>query len=98
MEKRRVVEDTEYLRLTILCPGGVTVHIRELVKANTITRYSYQLLVNKEDVLWYDNTPHHPEIGTHPHHKHEKEKVGPLHNPSLQAFLEEALKLLTSYP
>jgi len=98
VEKHRVVEDTEYLRLTILCPGGIALHIREFVRASTIIRYSYQLLVNNEGVLRYDNTPHHPEIRTYPHHKHEKGKVGPLHDPSLQAFLEEALKLLASHP
>ena len=96
IEKHNIVENTEYLRLTIACENKFMIHIREYVKANRIIRYSYQLLINSEDVLRYDNAPHHPEIRTHPHHKHKKTKTYPLHNPSLKAFLEEVLGTITS--
>jgi len=95
VEKHRIIEDVEYLRLTISCPEGITIHVREFVKADSIARYSYQLLVNEENMLRYDNTPHHPEIRTHPHHKHKRGRVYPLPNPTLQAFIEEALEMLT---
>lgn len=32
--------------------------------------YSYQYMRNGERVFRYDNAPHHPEIGSFPHHKH----------------------------
>ena len=41
-------------------------------------------------LLRYDNAPHHPEIETHPHHKHVGDRVEPLHDHSLEALLEEA--------
>jgi hypothetical protein len=38
-----------------------------------------------------DNTPHHPEIVTHPHHKHvgPSERVTPADQPSLSQVLDE---------
>jgi hypothetical protein len=35
------------------------------------TRYVYQYQDGQERLLFrYDNSPHHPQIGTFPHHKH----------------------------
>ncbi len=96
VEKHRIVGETEYLRLTASCGEGVTIHIREFVKAGKVMRYSYQLIIKKQESLRYDNAPHHPGIRTYPHHKHEKGRVLPLENPTLTAFLEETLKILTT--
>jgi hypothetical protein len=37
----------------------------------------------------YDNAPHHPEIDTHPHHKHTPDRIIPSGMPSLQDILNE---------
>ncbi|RLG85321.1 MAG: hypothetical protein DRO18_05970 [Thermoprotei archaeon] len=95
IEKHRVVEDTEYLRLIIICSEGFEAHIREFLISGKIVRYSYQLIVGKEVALRYDNAPHHPEVKTHPHHKHKNGRIHPLHNYSLEAFLGEALSMVS---
>ena len=60
---------------------GSTLQFMELVniKRDKVIhlKYRFHLMnVNDEMVFRYDNAPHHPEIATHPHHKHVKgEKV-----------------------
>jgi hypothetical protein len=40
-------------------------------------------------VFRYDNTPHHPEIATHPDHKHSGEQILASVHPSIKQLLEE---------
>ena len=60
---------------------GSTLQFMELVniKRDKMIRLKYRfhlMTVNDEMVFRYDNSPHHPEISTYPHHKHVKgEKV-----------------------
>jgi hypothetical protein len=42
-----------------------------------------------EQIFRYDNAPHHSEIKTFPHHKHEKEEVKASNEPSLYDVLTE---------
>ncbi|AEM38206.1 hypothetical protein Pyrfu_0334 [Pyrolobus fumarii 1A] len=45
----------------------------------------------------YDNAPHHPELPTHPHHKHLSDgSVVPAEEPSLPAILDEIRSLLAA--
>lgn len=39
--------------------------------------------------LRYDNAPHHPQIATHPHHKHRNNDVLPSSRPSIEQVLQE---------
>lgn len=43
-----------------------------------------------------DNAPHHPEIVTHPHHKHigPEDRLAPVDQPSLSQVLAEIEDLL----
>jgi hypothetical protein len=43
-----------------------------------------------------DNAPHHPEIATHPHHKHigPKDRLAPADQPNLSQVLTEINELL----
>lgn len=34
-------------------------------------RYDFALIYNDKRVLGWDNAPHHRQVSTHPHHKHE---------------------------
>lgn len=60
---------------------GSTLQFMELIniKRDKVIhlKYRFHLMnVNDEMVFRYDNSPHHPEITTYPHHKHVKgEKV-----------------------
>ncbi len=61
---------------------GSTLQFMELIniKRDKVIRlkYRYHLMnVNGEMVFRYDNAPHHPEIATHPHHKHVKGAMVP---------------------
>jgi hypothetical protein len=40
-------------------------------------------------ILRYDNAPHHPEIATHPEHKHQGAIVAEGKHPDLEDFLQE---------
>lgn len=56
---------------------GSTFQFMELVniKSDKMIRLKYRfhlMTVNDEMVFRYDNSPHHPEISTYPHHKHVK--------------------------
>jgi len=53
--------------------------------------YSYTYLREGQRVFRYDNAPHHPEIVTHPHHKHvgAADRLAPADQPSLSQVLAE---------
>lgn len=58
--------------------------------------YAYTFMQNGKRVFRYDNAPHHPEIGTHPHHKHSgpRDELSAAHEPTLSHVLSEIEKLL----
>jgi hypothetical protein len=58
--------------------------------------YAYTYLRNDQRVLRYDNAPHHPEIVTHPHHKHigPKDRLAPADQPNLSQIFAEIEDLL----
>ena len=61
-------------------------------------RYSYQYMKEGAQVFRYDNSPHHPRVATHPHHKHEgpkgQDRILPSQLPSRNRLFREILNLL----
>lgn len=53
-------------------------------------RYHYQD-PSGAPVFRYDNTPHHPEVSTHPDHKHSGERVVESSRPSIEQLLIEVI-------
>ncbi len=54
------------------------------------SRYVYHYQDAKGELIFrYDNSPHHPEIETFPHHKHVSDKVLPSRPPDLSDVLRE---------
>lgn len=53
--------------------------------------YAYTYVREGRRVFRYDNAPHHPEIATHPHHKHigPLDRRAPADQPSLSQILAE---------
>jgi hypothetical protein len=53
--------------------------------------YAYTYMAGGKRVFRYDNAPHHPEIGTHPHHKHsgDRDKLSAAEEPTLSQILDE---------
>ena len=61
------------------------------------TRYSYHYQSADNSLIFrYDNAPHHPELATHPHHKHSGENVVAAQAPDLSEVLQEIDTIL--YP
>jgi len=53
--------------------------------------YAYTYIREGQRAFRYDNAPHHPEIATHPHHKHigPSDRVAPSDQPTLSLILAE---------
>ena len=53
--------------------------------------YAYTYVREGQRAFRYDNAPHHPEIATHPHHKHigSADRLAPADQPSLSQVLAE---------
>ena len=64
--------------------------ITEFLWDGRTIKYSYTLLKNTTPILRYDNAPHHPQLPTFPHHKHIQDKIKPLTEPTIEAFIKEA--------
>ena len=60
--------------------------------------YAYTTMRQGRHIFRYDNAPHHPELITHPHHRHagSEEQVAPSEQPSLNRVLGEATANLGS--
>jgi hypothetical protein len=53
-------------------------------------KYRYQCMDDKQALLFrYDNAPHHREIRTFPHHKHDPHQIGESSEPTLYEVLLE---------
>ncbi|QTA82642.1 putative Genome sequencing data, contig C327 [Desulfamplus magnetovallimortis] len=53
-------------------------------------KYRYQYMNElMEQIFRYDNAPHHSNINTFPHHKHEKEEIKESGEPTLSDVLTE---------
>ncbi len=61
------------------------------------TRYAYHYQDADGMLIFrYDNAPHHPEIETHPHHKHDGDKVIAAYPPDISEVLQEIDAILYS--
>ncbi len=62
--------------------------------------YSYSYIRYDRLVFRYDNAPHHPEITTHPHHKHigQQDRLAPADPPNLSQIFAEIENLLGGKP
>ena len=58
--------------------------------------YAYSYIRQEQRVFRYDNAPHHPEIFTHPHHKHvgPDDRLMPADQPTFSQVLAEIKDLL----
>ena len=82
-------ESVQFLRARAEIADGSVLHVRELF-TSTHSKYSYhwQDLTGETRLRW-DNAPHHPEIPTHPDHKHESGQVSPSNRVSIEEVLAE---------
>jgi hypothetical protein len=78
---------------------GSLLHFRELIDLESSpSRLMYSYHYQRTDtslVFRYDDTSHHPEIATFPHHKHEQseQNVSAAEQPTLATILDEIGRL-----
>lgn len=80
------------LRIETLNPRA-TIVLREYWRRGSLEAYGYYVGVEGYRE-WWDNRPHHPEVETHPHHRHVGGEILPLHDPCIEAFLRRVQELL----
>jgi hypothetical protein len=89
------------IRLRVTFWDGSFLDIYEVVSTElgypVRINYAYTYLRNDQRVFRYDNAPHHPEIATHPHHKHigPRDRLAPADQPNLGQIFNEIEVLLT---
>ena len=91
LEIIEVVEEAnvQLLRVRVEIIDGSPLHVREAFFPYA-SKYSYHWQTRTGELLLrWDNAPHHPEIPTHPHHKHEGERIGPSARVSVEEVLAE---------
>ena len=87
-------EETAYVRghITIIDSSVLEIAIFAIASSGSLSIDKYRLRYMSETgkmQFRYDNSPHHREIATHPHHKHTLDRVVPSKMPSLEDVLNE---------
>ncbi len=87
--------DRVNLRIRIRFLSGYLLELNEaiILEAEHIKHldYRYHFQDRENDLVFrYDNTPHFPNIGSFPHHKHVKANVISSVKPSILKVIEEA--------
>ena len=82
-------EHVAQLRAKLRIFDGTILWVREIYVDGRFETYSYYWLRANESVLiGWDNAPHHPEIATFPHHKHQAGRIEPSTEQNLQDVLQ----------
>jgi len=80
------------LELRLSWPAGELLQVGDVLEPGATApiwlRYRYHFQSNTL-VLRYDNAPHHPELPTHPEHRHRNQGTEATTRPSLLSFLDE---------
>jgi len=84
-----VLPGYEKLIGTAYLSDGSIFHFRERYSNRKLIKYSYHLMKGDKIMRW-DNVPHHKEISTYPHHKHENDQV--IESPDMD--IEKVLKAI----
>jgi hypothetical protein len=93
-----VIEEAsvQLLRVRAEIIDGSLLYVREAFFPHA-SKYSYHWQTRTGDLLLrWDNAPHHPEIPTYPHHKHEGEQIVPAARVSIEEVLAELAAILQS--
>jgi len=85
----------QLLKVRAVLKDASTLHVTELHTAD-FQKYSYHWQAGNGDILLrWDNAPHHKELKTFPHHRHEENKVLPSHRITVDELIEELKNKLT---
>ena len=82
-------------KATLVLLDNTRLYIRQIRRRHEILAYSYYWIDPSGKIIeGWDNAPHHPEVETFPHHRHVGDRVEPLHDPSLEALLQQVKQKL----
>lgn len=86
--------ETVYIRGHLLFVDSsileIAIFATEYHNTLAIDKYRFHYLDNAGKMLFrYDNAPHHPEIASHPDHKHTPDTIIQSNAPSLENILHE---------
>jgi len=84
----RIWETGSYLRLRILLRDGTELHTREFVDEHERKFAFHWQGSDGQLIARWDNAPHHPELLTHPDHKHTASGVDPTSTVALDGVLD----------
>ena len=87
-------EETVYLKGRITIIDSSTLEIAIFVTESrgklAVDKYRLHYMNGAGQMLFrYDNAPHHPEIASHPHHKHTPDRISSSNMPSIKDILNE---------
>jgi hypothetical protein len=88
-----------YARLRFYNGSRLEIVEKLVIERYTIMKSRYVYHYQQPDgtlIFRYDNVPHHPEVETHPHHKHVGETITAAQPPDLSEVLHEIDSML--YP
>ncbi|HPB64556.1 MAG TPA: DUF6516 family protein [Mesotoga sp.] len=69
-------ESFAYIKLEILFKNSSRIHIREFITGER-RKYSFHWVVNNLTTVRWDNSPHHKDIESFPHHLHINDELLP---------------------
>ena len=90
-------ENKGYIRGKIVFIDDCTLSFMELIdfKEKGKQKYSYHFIDNKSNFIFrYDNSEHHPNISSFPHHKHLPNKIISSKEPVLTDIFMEIYNLM----
>jgi len=93
-EERILSRERGNLRIRLRFSDNSLLEISEAiyVTGGSMVWLSYRYHYQKPDgsvIFRYDNTPHHPEVSTHPEHKHLRESVVGTSRPDMERVFAE---------
>jgi len=96
-------EETSYIKghITIIDASILEIAVFAVQSRDvlSIDKYRLHYMSSAGQLLFrYDNAPHHPEIDSHPHHKHTPDKIITSKMPSLKEVLNEISAIIIGRP
>ncbi|HEY85129.1 MAG TPA: hypothetical protein G4N96_08480 [Chloroflexi bacterium] len=83
-------------KLKVILADGSSLRINEQYRNDTLEKYAYYWLDQRHELLiGWDNAPHHPQLSTHPHHKHVASQSNI--QPASESSLDDVLKAILQY-
>ncbi len=94
-----ILSSDESIKKVELVGGKVRAHYSknlflDVYHNKETSRYDFALIHNNERVLCWDNAPHHKQVASHPHHRHEK---GSIHTSDFKGNLLRDLPTALKY-